>query len=323
MKRAFAVVCVALICGAMSFKAGAQGYPLKPVRLINPYPPGGGIDMVQRTLAQKMGETLKQNVFVENRAGANGIIGTEIGVRAAPDGYTLIGGTTGSIAMNASVYPKMPYDVLRDLAPIINIGEASFVLVAHPSLAARNVRELVALAKRRPGELSYGTPGVGGTNHLGAEYFSQLTGIRLLHVAFKGSLPMLTDIMGGHVMMAFDSTQAVLPHVRSGRLRAMGIAAHQRSPIAPDIPTIAESGGPEFVLGSWYGVFAPAGTPAEIIARLHAEAVKALANADLRERFLSTGVVPLGNSPEQFGAQVREDIARWGKVARAANVRAE
>ncbi|HTD91549.1 MAG TPA: tripartite tricarboxylate transporter substrate binding protein, partial [Burkholderiales bacterium] len=277
-----------------------------------------------RAMLQKMGENMKASFVIETRAGANGIIGMDIGAKSAPDGYTLISGTTGTVTISPSVQPKMPFDVTRDIAPITNMGEAPFLLVAHPSLNARNVRELIALAKKRPGELNYGSPGVGGTNHLGALLFSQSSGIQMTHVVFKGSQPMLVDIMGGHVMMGFDSLQATLPHIRSGRLRALGIGAEKRTPLAPDIPTITESGGPpQFLLGSWYGFFAPAGVAADIMAKLNTEAVKALSNPELRERYLTIGVTPIGDTPEQFATTIRNDLARWAKVVRVAHLRIE
>ena len=301
----------------------AQNYPAKPVRVIIPFAAGGGLDIVLRPLLQKMSESVQQNFIIDIRAGANGIIGTEIGAKSPPDGYTLIGATTGTITINPNVYAKLPFDPARDLAPVTNVGSASFVMVVHPSLAARNVREFVALARRRPGELTFGSPGIGGTNHLGAEYFLQTTGIKMVHVPYKGSQPLIVDLVGGHVMMGFDSIMATLPQIRAGKLRAMGIAAAKRSPVAPEIPTIAEAGGPEFVLGSWYGLLAPAGTPRDILAKRHAEVVKALAIPELRERYVSTGLDPVGSSPEQFAAEIRDDTARWGRVARAANVHAD
>ena len=218
----------------------------------------------------------------------------------------------------------MPFDVTRDIAPITNMGEAPFLLVAHPSLNARNAKELIALAKKRSGELNYGSPGVGGTNHLGALLFSQMSGIHMLHVVFKGSQPMLVDIMGGHVMMGFDSLQATLPHIKSGRLRALAIGSEKRTSLAPDIPTMGESGGPpQFVLGSWYGFFAPANVPADIMAKLNTEASKALLSQELRERFATIGVTPIGDTAEQFAATIRSDIARWAKVVKTANLRIE
>ena len=302
--------------------ATAQGYPAKPVRVIVPYPAGGGLDIIVRTVTQKMSDNTKQSFIIDNRSGANGMVGTEAGAKSAPDGYTLITATTGSITINPNVHAKMPFDTLRDLSPITNFGEAPFVLVCHPSLAARNVRELVALAKSRPGELSYGSPGVGGINHLGMELFAQLSGgLRLLHVTFKGSAPLLIDLMGGHVMLAFDSIQATSPHIKSRKMRAFGLAAPQRSPVAPDIPTLAEAGGPAgYELTSWYGLLAPAGTPADIITRVHAEATKALNMGDVHDRLQTLGVTTVGNTPSQFAAVIKADLAKWGKVARAANV---
>ena len=304
--------------------AQTSAYPVKPVRVICPFPAGGGLDIILRAMTQKMSENMKAGFVIEIRAGANGMIGMEAGAKAAPDGYTLLSGTTGTVTINPSTQPKMPFDVLRDIAPITNMGEAPFLLVSHPSLAARNARELIALAKQRPGELNYGSPGVGGINHVGALLFSQSAGIQMTHVAFKGSQPMLVDIMGGHVMMAFDSLQATLPHIRSGRLRALAIGAEKRTALAPEIPTMGESGGPAgFLLSSWYGFLAPANVPADIIARLNAEAVKALTSPELRERFATIGVTPIADTPEQFAATIRNDIARWAKVVRAANLRIE
>jgi len=281
--------------------------------------------MIVRVVAQKMSENTKQSFVIENRGGANGIIGMDAGAKSAPDGYTLITATTGSLTINPNVHAKMPFDPVRDLPPVTNFGEAPFVLVCHPSLAARNARELVALAKSRPGELNYGSPGVGGINHLGMELFAQLSGgLRLLHVTFKGSAPLLIDVMGGHVMLAFDSIQATSPHIKIKRLRALGLAAPQRSPVAPDLPTIAEAGGPaDYELISWYGLFAPGGTPPDIIARAHAEAVKALGNSELRERLLATGVTPVGNTPAQFATVIKADLAKWAKVVRVAGVKVE
>ncbi len=325
-KMGAALLALASLTALMPFCAGAQtaAYPVKPVRVICPFPAGGGLDIILRAMLAKMGDNMKASFVIETRAGANGIIGMDIGAKAVPDGYTLISGTTGTVTISPSTMSKMPFDALRDLAPVTNMGDAPFLLVAHPSLAARNARELIALAKSRPGELNYGSPGVGGTNHLGALLFSQSSGIHMTHVVFKGSQPMLVDIMGGHVMMGFDSLQATLPHIKSGRLRALAIGSEKRTLLAPDIPTMRESGGPpQFLLGSWYGFFAPAAVPADIIAKLNTEAVKALLSPELRERFAGIGVTPIGDTPEQFAATIRNDIAKWAKVVRAANLRIE
>ncbi len=314
----------AIIAGLTTgLPAAAQNYPSKPVRVIVPFAAGGGLDIVLRPLLQKISESTHQQFVIDVRAGANGIIGTEIGAKAPADGYTLIGATTGSIAINPGVYPKLPFDVARDLVAVSNVGATSFVMVVHPSLNVHNVREFIALARRHPGELTYGSPGIGGTNHLAAEYFLQQTGTRLIHVPYKGSQPLIADLIGGHVIMGFDSMMATMPQVRAGRLRAMGVAAAKRSPVAPEVPTLAEAGGPALVIGSWYGLLAPAGTPREILAKLHVEITKALAIPELRERYQATGLEPIGSTAEQFTAEIRDDTARWGKVARTANVRAE
>ena len=301
----------------------AQSYPIKPIRVINPYTPGGGVDALLRPLAQKMSEGLKQQLVVDNRPGANGMIGMEAGAKAPPDGYTLVVGTTGALTMNVSIYAKVPFDPIKDFAPISNFADSAFILSVHPSVPANNVKELIALAKARPNQLTYATFGVGSSAHLGTELFSTMAGVKMLHVPYKGSVPMVTDLVAGHVMMSFDSMQSVMPQIRVKRLRALGIAAAKRSPAAPDIPTISEAGLPGFELGSWYGLLAPANTPREIITRLHDELVKALAAPEVSERIKSFGAEPVGNTPEEFAAQIRSDIVKWAKVVRAANVRAD
>jgi len=303
--------------------AQAQTYPVKPVRVIVPFPAGGGLDMIVRPVMQKMSDGTKQPYVMDYRGGANGIVGMDVGAKAAPDGYTLITSTTGSHTINPNVHAKLPFDVTRDLLPITNFGEAPFVLVCHPSLAARNPRELIVLARSRPGDLNYGSPGVGGINHLGMELFAQRAGgLQLQHITFKGSAPLLIDVMGGHVMLAFDSIQATSPHIKTRRLRALGIAAQGRTPVAPDIPTITEAGGPPgYELISWYGLSAPGGTPAAIITRTHAEAAKALSDGALRERLISTGVKPLGSTPAEFAGVIKADLAKWANVVRTAGVK--
>ena len=321
-----------LLCFALGVTTGiagnaaeAQAYPAKPVRVIMPFAPGGGLELVARPILMRMSESTKQAFVLEFRGGANGIVGMEAGAKAAPDGYTLVTSTTGSHTINPGVHAKLPFDVNRDFVPITNFGEAPFLLVSHPSLSARNPRELVALAKSRPGELSYGSPGIGGINHLGMELFAQQSGgLRLTHVTFKGSGPLLIDVMGGHVILCFDSIQSTGPHIKTKRLRALGVASEKRTPVAPDIPTMTEAGGPAgFELISWYGISAPGGTPTDIIARLHAEAVKAMSNNEMRERMIATGVTPVGNTPAEFAAGIKADLAKWAKVARAANIRVE
>lgn len=303
----------------------AQAYPAKAVRVIMPFAPGGGLELVARPILLRMSESTKQAFVLDFRGGANGIVGMEAGAKAAPDGYTLVTSTTGSHTINPGVHARLPFDVTRDFVPITNFGEAPFVLVSHPALTARNPRELVALAKSRPGELSYGSPGIGGINHMGMELFAQQSGgLLLTHVTYKGSGPLIIDMMGGHVMLCFDSIQSTGPHIKTKRLRALALAAEQRTPVAPDIPTMTEAGGPAgYELISWYGISAPGGTPVDIITRLHAEAVKAMGNNELRERMIATGVTPVGNTPAEFAAGIKADLAKWAKVARAANIRVE
>ncbi|HKA42407.1 MAG TPA: tripartite tricarboxylate transporter substrate binding protein [Burkholderiales bacterium] len=313
-----ALVSVCSVPGALG-----QSYPSRPVRIINPFPAGGGLDYLIRPIAQKMSENLKHAVIVDNRPGANGQIGSDLTAKAPPDGYTLLAGTTGALPMNAVVQVNLPYDPVRDFAPVSNFAESAFLLTVHPSVPARSVKEFIVLAKARPGEITYASFGTASSPHFGGELFNMMAGVKLLHVPYKGSAPSLGALMAGHVMSSFDSMQSIMPQVRAGRLRALGLAAAKRSPAAPEVPTISESGLPGFEVGSWYGLLAPAKTPREIVARLHAEIVKTLGVPEIRDRITSVGTEPLGNSPEEFAAQIRNDLVKWGKVARAANIRAE
>jgi tripartite-type tricarboxylate transporter receptor subunit TctC len=225
--------------------------------------------------------------------------------------------------MNVNVYKKIPFDPIKDYVPISNYAESAFILAAHPSVPAKNIKELLALAKSKPEQLTYASFGIGSSAHLGMELMSMLGGVKMVHVPYKGSVPMVTDLVAGHVMLSLDSMQSVMPVIRDRRVKAIGIAAAKRSPAAPDIPTMAESGLPGFEVASWYGLLAPAGTPREIITRLHAEVVKAVASPEVRERFQSFGAEPVGSSPEEFATQIKNDIAKWAKVAKTANVRAD
>jgi tripartite-type tricarboxylate transporter receptor subunit TctC len=320
--RRFHAFALLLACAATA-PAWADAYPTHAVKVISPFAPGGGLDVVLRPLLQKMGENLGQSFYIENRSGANGMVGIGYGVHAPADGYTLIGVTSGAVTINPNIYEKMSYDTARDLVPVVNVGSAPFVMVINPTLPVNNVREFVALVKKEDGKLPYGSPGVGGTNHLGAEYFLQLTGTHMVHVPYRGSQPLMTDLVGGQVMMAFDSVMATVPLVHAGKLKALGIASSRRSSIAPEIPTLAEAGGPSFELNSWYGLMAPAGTPQDIIDKLNSEAVKALQDPKLRAFYAGLGIEVIGNTPAQFAQQIRNDTELWGKVAREAHVKAE
>jgi tripartite-type tricarboxylate transporter receptor subunit TctC len=316
-------VALAAAAALVSTAASADDYPSRPIRVISPFAPGGGLDVVLRPLLQKMSESLGQNFVLENKSGANGMIGIQFGVHAVADGYTLIGVTSGAVTINPNVYSKMTYDTARDLVPIVNVASAPFVMVVNPAVDAKNVREFIALVKAGKSGMTYGSPGIGGTNHLGAEYFLQTTGLKMVHVPYRGSQPLMTDLIGGHVDMAFDSVMATVPLIHAGKLRALGVAAPHRSAVAPEIPTLVEAGGPDFDLESWYGLMAPAGTPKPIIDKLHDAAVKALADPQLRALYASLGLNVIGNTPAQFATQIRDDTARWATVVKTANIKVD
>ena len=303
--------------------ASAQSYRSKPVRIILPYPPGGSSDPLVRAIAMKMGEGLKMNFIVDNRPGANGIIGTELAAKSPPDGYTLVMGSTSTLPMNAAIYAKLPYDPLKDFAFISSFSYSPLVLVVHPSVPTSSVKDFIALAKARPNQIVYASFGLGSVSHFGAALFSWMTGVKLVHVPYKGSGPSTIDLLAGHVMSCFDTMQNAMPYIRAGRLRGLGIASLKRSVAAPGIPTIAESGVSGFEVGTMFGLMAPAGTPREIIMKLNAEMTKVVALPDVAERMTSVGTEPLSNTPEEFAALIRSEMVKWAKVAREANIRAE
>ena len=312
----FIAVSVPLMFAVITGHAQSQSFPNKPLRMIVPFPAAGGADIFARLVSRKLADQVGQGVVVDNRAGASGIIGSEAVAKSPADGYTMLLGTTGTHSTNPVVYAKLPYDPIRDYAPISLVAEAPFVLVVHPSLPVRTVKELIAFAKTRPGELNYGSAGIGSSSHLGFEQFSLMAGIRMSHVPYKG-LPLATgDTIAGNLTMTWDSISASAPMIRNQRLRALGIGSLKRSPLMPDLPTIAEAALPGFELVSWYGIFAPAGTPADIVRRLNSEIVKAVASPELREQYAALGATQVSNTPEEFAAMLKRDIAKWGKVAR-------
>ena len=323
MRSGFLLACGSLIGVIASADVAAQNYPLKPVRIIVPTPAGGNPDFIARPVAQKMSESLKQTFIIDNRPGAAGTIGVELAVRAAPDGYTILFGAIGHVASPPALYEKLSYDAVRDLAPISNLADAPFALFVHPSLPARSVKELVALAKARPGQITYASFGVGSFTHFVTEAFNSALGVKMIHVPYKGSAPAASALLGGEVMASFDALQSTLPHVRTKRLRALAIGSPKRAPVAPEIPTFAEAGFPDFTASAWFGLFAPANTPRDIVMKLHGEAVKALALPEIRDHFERAGIEPIGSTPEQFAQQVRSDIAKFSKIAREAGIRAE
>lgn len=317
----YLLICAAL--GAMTLPAQAQTtYPTRPVRLIVPSSPGGGTDISARILAPQLAQFLGQQVVVENRPGAGTMIGGEAVARAAPDGYTLLMGIS-TLAINPAMYKKVPYDALKDLLPVSQAVSLSNVLVIHPSLPPRNLKEFVAFAKARPGQLNFASAGVGTSPHLSVELFMVMTGVKMLHVPYKGSGPGVTDLIAGHVSVMMPNMLSAQPHIKSGRLRALGVTGAKRAPGADDIPTIAEAGVPGYEAVQWYGVLAPAGTPRDIITKLHTGVVRALQNPDVRQRLLHDGAEPMGSSPEEFAAYIRSETTKWAQVIKAAGIKPE
>ena len=297
-------------------------YPTRTVRLIVPSSPGGGTDISARILAPQLTQFLGQQVIVENRPGAATMIGGEAVVRAAPDGYTLLMGIS-TLAINPAMYKKVPYDALKDLAPISQAVALSNVLTIHPSLPSRNLKDFIAFAKARPGQINFASAGVGTSPHLSMELFLVLARLNMLHIPYKGSGPGVTDLLAGHVPVMMPNMLSAQPHIKSGRLRALGVTGTKRAPGADDIPTIAEAGVPGYEAVQWYGVLAPVATPRDIIIKLHTGIVRALQNPEVRQRLLNDGAEPVGSSPEQFAAYIRSETEKWAKVIKAADIKPE
>jgi tripartite-type tricarboxylate transporter receptor subunit TctC len=312
--------CALLLAGLACGSAQAQkDYPVKPIRLIVPFAPGGGTDIVARVLAQKMTEALAYTVIVDNRAGAGGAIGAETAVRATPDGYTLIL-MSGSYATNAAMY-KLPYDPVNDILPIGLIGNTAFIVALHPAVPIKSVQELVAFSKAKPGALNYGSSGTGGIAHLCGELFDLLAGTRMTHIAYKGTGPALNDLLGGQIQLIFGSAPSTIPLVRSNRLRAVGVTTTKRSAALPELPTVAESGVPGYEVVLWYGVLGPKGLPKSIVERWNAEIRKATKQPDMKERLVSEGFDIDDSPPEVFQATLKRDVEKWKRVVRDAKVK--
>jgi len=323
----FMWVVVALLFGAAQAASpdasptpGPAGYPARPIRLIVPFPPGGSTDILARALGEKLAQGLAQPVVVDNRPGAGGSIGAEAVARAAADGYTLMMGHLGTLAVNPAIYKNLPYDPVKSFAPVSLMAIVPSVLVVNPSLPVTSAGELVAYAKAHPGKLAYGSAGNGSTSHLTTEYFKLVTGIDVLHVPYKGVGPMLTDLVSGQLSMGLNGAPAVMAHVNSGRLRALAVTSLKRLEALPQVPTLDEAGVRGFDASGWYGVVAPAGTPQAIIARLNAEIGRAMQTLELRTRLDSEGALPAPGTPEAFGAFIRAEIARWAEVLKRAGV---
>jgi tripartite-type tricarboxylate transporter receptor subunit TctC len=313
----WALPALCLACGAWG-----QSFPSKPVRIIVAFPPGGGTDIVARAMGPRLTEIWGQSVVVENRAGASGVIGTEVAARSAPDGYTLFMGTLGNFTANQYLYPKMPVDPLRDFAPLSQVVAVHFVMVAHPSLPAKSVKELIALAKAHPGKINYSSSGPGGAPHLGMELFKSMAGVNLVHIPYKGSGPSFVDLLAGQVSLTCDSLLQALPYIKAGRLRALAVLGAKRTSLLPDVPTVGETVR-GYDLTNWFGLAVPAATPHELVNRLYADAAKVMQQADFRERISNMGADVVGSTPEQFGAFMKSESAKWGKVIREAHIRAE
>jgi len=316
-----AALAAALVCGAGY--AAAQNYPSKPIRFVVPFAAGGGTDFVARIVGQRLNEALGQPLVIDNRGGAGGAIGTELAAKAAPDGYTLLLGSAGPLAIQPGLSARLPYDPLRDFAPVTLVCSMPYLLLVHPSLPAKNVQELIALARAKPGQLNFGAPGSGTTTHLATELFKMLAKIDVVHVPYKGVAPALADLLAGQVQFMSGDLSTVLPQVKAGRLRALAVTGAQRSTIVPDLPTIAESGVPGYAASGWFGVLAPAATPRSIVTRLNAVIVKGITNADARERLAALGGEVVANTPAEFAAYLRDDLAKWSKLIKAIGLKPE
>ena len=314
--RAVAFALAFVCCGF----AHAQSYPSKAVRLIVPFPPGGGTDYTARLIGQKLSELWAQPVVIENRPGASTIIGSDIVAKSAPDGYTLLMGSVNH-TINPSLIPKLPYDTIKDFAPVTGAVTSSYVLVVHPSLPVKSVKELIALARARKGEINYSSSGSSGPQHLAGELFKLMAGVDLTHVPYKGGGPAATALVGGHVQAQFSTPVSALPHVKTGRLRPLGVTGLKRSDAFPGIPTISEAALPGYEAETWWGILAPARTPREVVTKIHADTAKVLHAADTREKLAREGVTPAGTTPEQFAAMIDKDIVLMAKVVKAANVK--
>ena len=300
----------------------AQRFPDKPLRIVVPFPPGGFNDTLGRIVGQKLSEAWGQPAVVDNRAGGGSTIGTDVVAKAAPDGHTLLV-VAFPFAVNASLYPKLPYDTVRDFAPIMLAGETPNLLVVNANAPWRSVADLVAAARANPGKLSYGSAGSGSSNHLSMELFKMMAAVTLVHIPYKGSAPMLTDLLGGQLDGLFDNTPNALPHVRAGKLRALAVTSARRSSLTPEVPTVAEAGLPGYEVGVWFGLVAPGTTPPDIVAKLNAELNRMLTLADVRQRFAAAGVEPVGGTSQQFAEHIGSEMAKWAKVVKASGAKAD
>ena len=321
MKRRTLLLAAAL--AALPMAAFAQGYPSKPIRFVVPYPPGGPLDTIARLLGQKVSEGVKQPVIVENKPGAGGNIGADFVAKSLADGHTILMGAVATHAINPTLYAKIPYDPVRDFAPITQVASTPNVLVVNPSLPVSSVAELITHAKANPGKLNFGSGSTGSAGHLAGELFNSLAGVQMTHIPYKGAAPAMQDLIGGQIHLMFDNLASSLTQVRAGRVKALAVTTAKRSSLAPELPTVAESGLAGFDISTWFGIFAPAGTPREAITRLHTEFTRALAAPDVREKMLNMGAEPVGNSPAEFAAFIRVEAEKYARVIKASGARVD
>jgi tripartite-type tricarboxylate transporter receptor subunit TctC len=315
--KLFVALALATFCGI----APAQSYPAKTVRMIVGYPPGGPTDLIARIVSQKLTESWGRQVIVDNRPGASGMIGAELTVRAAPDGYTLLM-VPVTYAVTPSLYAKMAYDAAKDLAPVAQVAAAPFILVVHPTLPVKTVKDLINLARSRPGQLNYASASTGGMPHLAGELFNTMTGVKMVHIPYKGAAPATIDLLAGNVSLMFNNMLSAMPQVKNGRLRAIAVTSSKRSAAVPELPAIAET-VPGYEASGWYAAFAPAATPREVIAKINNDMNRIMKMPDVMQRLAGDGVEAVGNTPEQFGAYLRAEIAKWGKVVKASGAKAD
>ncbi len=321
MPRFIGWALLAVLSAAPGSIALAQTYPSKPIRIVVPFPPGGPADILARIIGQNLAESWGQQAVIDNRAGAGGNIGSDMVAKALPDGYTLLMGFVGTHAINASLYSTMPYDNVKDFEPVSLVAMVTIILVVHPSIPANSVKELIVLARSRPGQLTFGSPGNGTPQHLAGELFNTMAGVKMVHIPYKGAVPALTDLLGGRVSLIFSSMPPALPHVKAGKLRALAVTSARRSSAAPDVPTIAESGLPGYEVINWYGILVPAGTPKEIVARLNAEILRILNVPDVKERLAAQGAETFSSTPQEFAAYIRKETQKWAKVVKYSGAR--
>ena len=321
---ALVAAAMALVAGVAAPDASAQAaWPSKPIRIVVPFPPGGTTDILARAAAQKMAEAWKEQAVIDNRPGAGGNIGAELVAKAPADGYTMLMGTVGTHAINASLYAKMPYDHVKDFAPVILVAAVPNVMVVHPSVPAATVAEFIAWAKANPGKVNFASSGSGTSIHLAGELFKTQTGLAMTHVPYKGSAPAIADLIGGQVQVMFDNLPSALPQIRGGKLRALAVTSRERANALPDVPTVAESGLPGFEASSWFGLLAPTGTPREVVVRVNAEIARWLASSDAKDKLASQGAIAAGGSPEDFASHITAETAKWQKVVRESGAKVD